>query len=147
MKQNIGWGTDTESPYHIAERMDVYGQIAPDMHTYQRKDSNSSFRLTGMGSPFPNFTYVPSCTTAGTPSVDLSHLKLSYSPIKKTRDTPIENISDFIDAYLNNNILFEDDAYSEIRGKCSKILKSEGWAKVYGEKTIDEIMDEIRGRR
>ncbi|GEM_PF-7097280 len=145
MEQNIRWGTDTESPYLIFERMGVYRHIAPDIHTHQPEDFTPSFRLNGRDILPSTLTGAPTRTTTGAPLVDSSHLKqlkVGYHPIKKTRGIP-----DFIDAYLNDTIRFEDEAYLEIRRKCSEILKSEGWGKLYGKKTVDEIMDELRGRR
>ncbi len=145
MEQNIRWGTDTESSYLIFERMSVYRHIAPDIHTHQPEDFTPSFRLNGRDIPPFNLTGVPTRTTTGSPLADSSHLKhlnVGYPPIKKTRGIP-----DFIDAYLNDNIRFKDEAYLEIRRKCSEILKSAGWDKLYGKKTVDEIMDELRGRR
>jgi len=146
----IGLETDTESLHPVGERMAMYATADHGIRTPRFKDSHPSLRLKEMCLPSSGCMGVTHGTFAEFQSLDSSrskHLKMNYFPIKKARGASTENIPDFIYAYLNNNIRFEEGAYLEIRKECSKILKSDEWTKVYGEKTVDEIMDEIRGRR
>lgn len=150
MVEIIGLETDTESLHSVGERMAMYVTAAQGICTPRFKDSHPSLRLNGMCLHSSDRMGETHDTFVEFPSLDSSrskHLKMNYFPIEKARDPSTENIPDFIEAYLNNNIRFEDGAYLEIRKECSKILKSDGWTKMYGEKTVDEIMDEIRGRR
>lgn len=146
----IGLETDTESLHSVGERMTMYETAAHGICTPRFKDSHPSLRLKGMCPPSSGRMGATRGTFVEFRSLDSSrskHLKMNYFPIEKARGASTENIPDFIDAYLNNNIRFEEGAYLELRKECSKILKSDEWTKVYGEKTVDEIMDEIRGRR